>query len=247
MSEITSRASLRDAWALVVAMVFPTIMAWTYFIALAQPVGRGEANPAIQAAYGLGKVAQFAFPIVYLGLFEPGSLRLRWPSARGLALGVGFGLLVGAAMIVAYRYLLADWLIEMGTREQVRAKVEEFGAGSPFGFAVLALFIAGIHSFLEEYYWRWFVFGRLRRLIPMGAAIVFSSLAFMAHHVVVLHVYLPGHFLSAAVPFSLAVAVGGAVWAWLYDRTGSLVAPWVSHLLVDAAIMAVGYDLLFRG
>ena len=43
------------------------------------------------------------------------------------------------------------------------------------------------------------------------------------------------------------VATGGAVWAWLYERTGSLWAAWLSHLLVDTAIMAVGYDLVFVG
>jgi uncharacterized protein len=43
--------------------------------------------------------------------------------------------------------------------------------------------------------------------------------------------------------FSLSVAVGGAFWAWLYQRTGSLYGPWLSHLLVDAAIFLVGYDL----
>ena len=44
--------------------------------------------------------------------------------------------------------------------------------------------------------------------------------------------------------FSVCVAVGGAMWAWLYERTGSLLGPWLSHLLVDAAIFAIGYDLV---
>ena len=83
------------------------------------------------------------------------------------------------------------------------------------------------------------------RLVPVTASVALSSLAFMAHHVVVLWVYLPGGWWTAVVPFSLCVAGGGAVWAWLYDRTGSLYAPWVSHLLVDAAIFLIGYDLCF--
>jgi membrane protease YdiL (CAAX protease family) len=47
------------------------------------------------------------------------------------------------------------------------------------------------------------------------------------------------------LPFSLAVGAGGAVWSWLYHRTGSIYSPWISHLIIDAAIMAVGYDLLY--
>jgi membrane protease YdiL (CAAX protease family) len=46
-------------------------------------------------------------------------------------------------------------------------------------------------------------------------------------------------------PFSLSVAGGGVVWAWLYERTGSIYPAWVSHLLVDAGLFVIGYDLVF--
>ena len=52
-----AKPSVRDAWALAFAMVFPTIMAWTYFVALAQTSEtpkQPEPNPGIQAAYALG-------------------------------------------------------------------------------------------------------------------------------------------------------------------------------------------------
>ena len=60
---------------------------------------------------------------------------------------------------------------------------------------------------------------------------------------IVLGVFFPGRFWTAAAPLSLCVAVGGAAWAAVYQRSGSLLGPWLSHLIVDAAIMAVGYDL----
>ncbi len=103
------------------------------------------------------------------------------------------------------------------------------------------------HSLLEEYYWRWFVFGQLRRLTTFLPAAVVSSLAFMAHHVVILAVYFPDYFVVAVLPFSLGIAVGGFVWAWLYERNGSVYAPWLSHLLVDAAIFVIGWDLAGLG
>ena len=102
-----------------------------------------------------------------------------------------------------------------------------------------------LHSFLEEYYWRWFVHAGLRDRLPWAAAITLSSVAFAAHHVVVLDVYFPGRFWTATVPFSLGVMVGGAIWAWGYDRTGSLAGPWAAHIGADIGLMAVGYDLLY--
>ena len=229
-------------------MAFPTVMAWAYFVALAQSSEaprRAEPNPAMRTAYGLGKVVQFCFPVVYLGLREPSGLRLRRPNVPGLSWGLGFGLAVAVGILFLYYFFLAGALVAMGTGERVRAKVEEFGAATPGRFILLALFISVAHSLLEEYYWRWFVFGRLRRIVPLAPAMALSSLAFMAHHVVVLYVYLPGHFIAAAVPLSLGIAAGGAVWAWLYERSGAIYSCWLSHLLVDAAIMAVGYDLMF--
>jgi len=80
------------------------------------------------------------------------------------------------------------------------------------------------------------------RLMP---AILLSSLAFMLHHVIIMAVYMPSRFWTGAVPMSLAVGVGGAVWAWLYERTGSIYACWISHLIIDAAIMVVGFDMVF--
>jgi len=41
------------------------------------------------------------------------------------------------------------------------------------------------------------------------------------------------------------VAVGGLVWSWQYERQNSIAGAWLSHLLVDAAIMYIGYGLLF--
>lgn len=238
----------RDAWALAFAMLFPTVMAWAYFVALARSPDTSrptEPNPIVQAAYGLGKFVQFCFPVVYLAWREPHCLRPRMPSVAGLSWGLGFGLLVAIATLLLYRFGLAEMLLEMGTRDRIREKVEEFHADTPGRFIALALFLSVVHSLLEEYYWRWFVFGRLRRLVPLAAAVAVSSLAFMAHHVIILYVLMPRHFLTVAVPLSLSVAAGGAVWAWLYERSGAIYAPWLSHLLVDAAIMAVGYDLLF--
>ena len=98
---------------------------------------------------------------------------------------------------------------------------------------------------MEEYYWRWFVFGWLKRWTPLWVAIAVSSVAFMGHHIIILNKYFPGRFWTAALPFSLCVAVGGAVWAWLYHRTQSLYAAWVSHAVIDAAIFAIGFQMVW--
>jgi membrane protease YdiL (CAAX protease family) len=74
-------------------------------------------------------------------------------------------------------------------------------------------------------------------------AIVVSAIGFMSHHVIVLNAFFNEAPLLVGL-LSAAVAAGGVFWAWLYERTGSLFGPWLSHLLIDAGIFWIGYDLL---
>jgi membrane protease YdiL (CAAX protease family) len=227
---------------LIFALVFPTVMAWAEYTFT--PGGKAGPKVALQVGYALGKLVQLTLPLVFV-LYSTGRLpRPGKPTFEGLVPGVVFGLVVGAGAMVLYLFLRDSWVFQ-DTPARVRTKLDEFGLNSPPGFAAFAVFITVLHSLLEEYYWRWFVFGQLVRLLSLSAAIALSSLGFMTFHVFLLNAYLPGHFWSAVIPFTLCVGAGGCAWAWLYHRTGSIYAPWLSHLLVDASLFVIGYDLFF--
>lgn len=232
----------RDFLALAFAMLYPSVMTWVYFVALA-PQGQQD-NPALQAAFAVGKLVQFLLPLVYVKLIAHEPLWPNWRNSQGLALGLGFGLFTAGGVLGLY----FGWLRGSGLLGETPAKVvdklQAFGRANPRGYVEMAVFYSLFHSLLEEYYWRWFVFGRLRRWLRLAPALLLSSAAFTGHHVIVLAVYFPQQLWTLALPFSLCVGVGGAAWAWLYERSGSLYAPWLSHLLVDAAIMVVGWDMV---
>src|SRR4051812_43642350 len=94
------RAGRRDGPALAFALLYPAAMTWVYFVVMHHE-GAGD-NPGLRAAYGVGKLVQFLFPVVYVGVFERERLRPRRPTAGGLLAGVGFGLLVAGAMGLLY-------------------------------------------------------------------------------------------------------------------------------------------------
>ena len=73
-------------------------------------------------------------------------------------------------------------------------------------FILFAVFITLVHSFIEEFYWRWFVFGRLREVIPLPAAHALAAVTFTGHHVVVTLQYYPVWF---ALGLAGLVGVGG--------------------------------------
>lgn len=233
----------RDVAVLIFASLFPLAMAWLYFVALAE--GQAQANLALLAAFSAGKLVQALLPAAYVWWYERERLSPSLPTRHGLVLGGGFGLLVAAAMFGLYLAWLKHSPLVADTPERVLSKLRESGMATPAAFVGMAVFYCLLHSLFEEYYWRWFVYGTMRRHVPVAAANLLSSIGFMLHHVVILGVFFPGRFWLLAVPFSLGVAVGGAVWAWIYERSGSLYAAWLSHALIDAALMAIGYDMVF--
>ena len=238
------RAGWPTALALVVAAVLPGLLTWLYFVALAG----GDCPDAVRkAVYGGGKFVMYGFPLAFALLVERRRPRLAWPRKDGVGLGLAFGLAVVAGMLALYFGVLRSSPFLEAAAKPVLTVLKEFGADRLPGFLVLAASITVTNALLEEYYFRWFLFGRMRSFLPLPAAVVVSALVFMAHHVILLGVYLPGQFWTLAVPFALCVAVGGGLWAWLYARTGALYAPWLSHAVVDAAVMAVGWDLMQRG
>ena len=219
------------------ALAFPTLLTWVYFDLLAggNPVGQ-------QVAYSLGKAIQFGLPLVWVTCVLRRKIRLH-PPRRGVLAGAAFGLLVGAAIYLLYRW----WLEPSGDLAEpiaaMRAKVTGIGIDTKIKFIALGLGYSLFHSFLEEYYWRWFVFAELRRRTSNALAVTVSSLGFMAHHVIVLTAYF-GWDSTISYLTSAGVAVGGAVWAVAYQRTGCLYGVWLSHCIVDAAIFFVGFDMM---
>jgi membrane protease YdiL (CAAX protease family) len=238
ISDSSSRVARRaDAAALCAAALFPAFATWLYFVVL------NQYPAAVQPAFWTEKIVQFAFPAVWVVLVRRQRLRLARPHAAGMAEGLALGIAVLACTLLLY-FL---WLKPAGylafATGAITKKAAELGMGSPARFILGGVLLSSIHALLEEYYWRWFLFGGLRRFMPVAAAVVLSSLAFTAHHVILLRVYFGGWSI-ATISFSLCVAIGGADWAWIYHRSGSLLGPWLSHLLIDAGIFVVGYDLM---
>lgn len=234
-----SSVSLGRRLGLAVALALPTLITLVYFVWLAESAA---------VVYGPLKALQFSLPLVWYFAVRRHESRMAEttsPQRRAsIAIGVAFGVVVSAAALTLYYLWLAPLDVFAAGRAEILAKVETMGLRSPSVFIALAVFYSLIHSFLEEYYWRWFVFRECRVQQSLPLAIAISSLGFMAHHVLVLSEYF-GWASPWTYLLSLSVAVGGAFWAWLYERYGTLLGPWLSHLLIDAMIFAIGYQMVF--
>jgi uncharacterized protein len=220
------------------ALVFPAFITWIYFDLCSDIAGNTS-----KIVYLIVKTLQFCFPAMWVLFVLREPIQFHKPGIKGIGQAIAFSLIIVSVGWIVFELALRDLSIFTLAAELIRKKIAGFGIDSAWKYAVLAVFYSLIHSLFEEYYWRWFVFRQLRQFTPLWPAIIVSSLAFMAHHVVVLSVFFHEAPWLAWL-LSAAVAVGGAFWAWLYERSDSLVGPWISHLLIDAGIFWIGYELI---
>lgn len=236
-AEVAPWRKSRDLAALLFAMLFPTLAAWLYFVVFTD-------RTTLPTVYSLSKVVQFSFPLVWTLALGKGHLpRMKW-TPQALREGLGTGLVMSLGLVLLYAAARGQGPLLQEARPRILLRVQSIGADTPFRFLWLVLFLSIIHSLLEEYYWRWFVFGGLQQRMKVTSAVLLSSLAFTLHHVIVLHAFLGPQFWMVTLALSMVVTFGGALWAVVYRRCRHLAAPWVSHVLVDLTILAIGYDLI---
>jgi membrane protease YdiL (CAAX protease family) len=220
--------------AVVPAMLVPALGAYGYFVFYR------EADTA-RLAYGATKVFTLLWPVLAVLLVQ----RERWPAwppawinARALPLGLISGLGIAVGMLGLMRTPL--WEVLSAGQASIRLKSESFGFLRYYW--LFGLLLSLFHSLLEEYYWRWFVFGRLRRVLPLAAAHGLAGAAFAAHHIVIASVYFGPVW---GVALGTLVGGGGVIWSVLYVKQRTLVGAWVSHIFVDLGLMLIGHRLLF--
>lgn len=231
----SASASTGRVWlAVFPAMLVPFVGSLAYFV-----VFRDSA--AVRLLYGATKAFTLLWPLVALRWV----LHERWPRptlGHSVRSAVRFGLASGGLIVLVMAGLQ---LTPLGTvlaagAPAIREKASSFGIVEHYW--LFALMLSTLHALLEEYYWRWFVYGRLRRLTAPAIAHLGAGLAFALHHVVIAGVYFGWGW---GLVLGAGVAIGGVIWSWAYERHQTLLGAWISHILVDLGLMSVGHHLLF--
>lgn len=230
-SEPASPTERRRAWlALALLVPVPSLATAAAMIVAPGPVGR--------TLFLAAKVWLVALPAFWHLVVDRRPPSWSPPRRGGLVLGLATGVAAGAIIWLAAT-ALGIFDMDMGP---LAGEVAQMGLDTPGAYLLGALGWTFANSLMEEFVYRWFVLSRCERVMAPALAVAASAAAFTAHHVVALSTYLPWSLTALA---SLGVFAGGVLWAWLYRRTRSIWPGWISHVLADAAIFAVGWVLLF--
>lgn len=236
-SQPLSAPDFRAWWlALLPALFVPFLGSFVYFVfypgtALGHAIYTGE------------KVFMIVWPLLALAFILREKIWTGWrgEGRRHLASvgpGIAFGVIIVALLVLLITQSPLGTVVDENAGN-IRQRMEDMGAVE--NFVLFALFLSLANAAMEEFFWRGFVFGMLRRRGPIWRAHLLAAVAFASHHVVVLSQFFP---LPWAFVLGACVATGGAVWSIQYHRYGSLLGPWLGHVLVDFGIMWVGWRIL---
>ena len=108
-------------------------------------------------------------------------------------------------------------------------------------FIFVALYIALINSFLEEFFFRGFCFFSLR---PLGlpTAYIVSALLFSAYHVAFMDGWLSPVIFALAL---FGMALGGGIFAFLNHKTESLLPSYLVHMASNLATNLIGIIMFY--
>ena len=196
-------------------------------------------GPTGNALYMLGKSVLYLTPLVWWKVVMRGAaFPVKRPPPGTLRDGILLGAGLGGVIVLLY-WIIARPLVDPSGLQAAAAKS---GFDDPATYAWMAVGICLVNALLEEYAFRWFLYGRCRALLGPVAGAVVGALIFTAHHVFVLTAYVgPGLVWLGA----FGVFVGGLLWTWLYERKDSVWPAYVSHIVVDVALLGIGASILF--
>ncbi len=147
-------------------------------------------------------------------------------------LGLIFGALSFAVIVTAY-FLLREYIDFNGIALELQSKSKI----TPSNFIYAGLYITLGNSFLEEFFFRGFIFLNLYYQGYEKLAYIYSSVLFGVYHIAIFKTWFAPFLTGLAL---LGLITVGIIFDWLDTKTGSFVNSWIVHILADSAIIIIG-------
>ncbi len=175
--------------------------------------------------------------LIYVRLIMPGAvtwtdlglkpLPLAYTLRMGLAAGLG-----GLVAIDIVGSVLSQYGLRSNQLEQFQFVLTE----GPLAFGLLLFAAAVVAPFVEELFFRGFLFGIYRRRQPLWLAYVVSSVLFT-----ILHLNPTRMDVSQMAGLAIGILMLAGLLSWLYQHTGSLYPGMLAHAVNNAAGLIVFY------
>ena len=163
-------------------------------------------------------------------------LQLLRPKKKGLLPAIALG--VGIYVVILGGYFLVSPFFDFS---QIAGALTDNAGVTKENFLYVSLYISFANSFLEEFFFRGFVFTNLKQHTGRNLAYIFSAAAFSLYHVaMMIGWFSPALFLLVMV----GLVIGGMIFNWLNEQLDTIYCSWLTHMFANIAINTIGFMLL---
>lgn len=180
-----------------------------------------------------------AIPCIYMKFIkkQPLSKSINYKNIdkHHLKMGFLFGIMSFLIILIAF-YVLRNIINLQGISEDLQSK-SKITATS---FIFVGLYITLGNSFIEEYFFRGFIFLNLYELKSKKIAYIYSSLLFGLYHIGIFRTWFNFGLVGLALIGLISI---GFVFCWLDTKSNNFINSWIVHILADSSIIIIGLKM----
>ena len=105
---------------------------------------------------------------------------------------------------------------------------------------LVGIYITLGNSFLEEFFFRGFIFLNLYNQGYKKIAYIYSSLLFGVYHIAIFKTWFSPLLTVLAL---LGLVIAGIVFNWIDTKSENFINSWIVHILADSAIIIIGMGM----
>jgi membrane protease YdiL (CAAX protease family) len=164
-------------------------------------------------------------------------IRQQGSSKNGWWHAILLGIFSFSAVLGGY-YLLRSFIDFPHIIEDLQTRLKV----SQMNYLLIGAYVVFINSFLEEVFFRGFIFARLYRNGQRVRAYLLSSVLFALYHISIFQTWFTWPMMALAL---CGLVIGGMIFCWLNRKTLKIHYSWIAHIFADLAIIWIGYTLFF--
>ncbi len=147
------------------------------------------------------------------------------------------GILVIITIFISY-YFLSSFI----NMEKIKSDVQNKYHISKTAYIIVALYISFINSFLEELFFRGYLFLNIKKLGYKTLGYILSSFLFAIYHISNINGWFTGFTFILSL---IGLFIGGIIFSYLDDKKDTFLNSYIIHICADLAIVIIGYIVLY--
>lgn len=150
-----------------------------------------------------------------------------------------YGFLVGviAFLIILLAYNILGEYIDLNS---IASELQNKSKITPENFILIGVYITFGNSFLEEVFFRGFIFLNMYKLGHKKLAYIYSSVLFGIYHIAIFKTWFSLGITILALFGLIAV---GFIFNFLDTKSENFINSWIVHILADSAIIFIGFKM----